>query len=132
MQLTKWLNTVVKTMVLLSSVSTQAQVIQSQERLTLQQAYDLAQQHYPMIRQKDLVRRTATLNIENIGKGYLPQLNITGQATYQSEVTSIPVKVPGIDIDAPSKDQYKIQAELSQLIYDGGNTSAQKNVQRVN
>jgi outer membrane protein TolC len=100
--------------------------------LTLDSAYRLAQENYPLIRQKNLVRQTAALTIENIGKGYLPQLNIAGQVTYQSEVTSVPVKIPGIDIESPSKDQYKITAELSQLLYDGGATAAQKNVQQVN
>lgn len=113
----------------LSGLYTQAQ---DNTRLTLQQAYDLARQNYPAIRQKDLVRQTASLNIENLGKGFLPQLNVSGQATYQSAVTSVPVSIPGIKIEEPSKDQYKIQAELSQLVYDGGNTSAQKNVQTAN
>ncbi|HEX6429319.1 MAG TPA: TolC family protein [Niastella sp.] len=115
--------------VLLLVVSVQAQ---DNSRLTLEQAYDLARQHYPVIRQKDLVRQTANLTIENLNKGFLPQLNISGQATYQSDVTSVPVSIPGIKIDEPSKDQYKIQAELSQLVYDGGNTAAQKNVQNAN
>ena len=113
----------------LSGLYTQAQ---DNARLTLQQAYDLARQNYPAIRQKDLVRQTASLNIENLGKGFLPQLNVSGQATYQSAVTSVPVSIPGIKIEEPNKDQYKIQAELSQLVYDGGNTSAQKNVQTAN
>ena len=113
----------------LSGLYTQAQ---DNTRLTLQQVYDLARQNYPAIRQKDLVRQTASLNIENLGKGFLPQLNVSGQATYQSAVTSVPVSIPGIKIEEPSKDQYKIQAELSQLVYDGGNTSAQKNVQTAN
>jgi outer membrane protein TolC len=133
MQFTKWLNRLVKVALgiaaLLFTLSVQAQ---DNNRLTLQQAYQLAQQNYPMIKQKELVRQTATLNIENISKGFLPQLNISGQATYQSEVTSVPVKIPGMEIESPSKDQYKIQAELSQLVYDGGNTSAQKNIQKVN
>jgi outer membrane protein TolC len=133
MQFTKWLNRLVKVAsgiaALLFTLSVQAQ---DNNRLTLQQAYQLAQQNYPMIKQKELVRQTATLNIENISKGFLPQLNISGQATYQSEVTSVPVKIPGFEIESPSKDQYKIQAELSQLVYDGGNTTAQKNIQRVN
>jgi outer membrane protein TolC len=133
MQLTKWLNSMVKMVLmvtaLLFTLSVQAQ---DTSRLSLQQAYQLAQQHYPMIRQKDLVRQTAVLNIENISKGFLPQLNISGQATYQSAVTSVPVDIPNLKIEAPAKDQYKVQAELSQLVYDGGNTSAQKNMQRVN
>jgi outer membrane protein TolC len=114
--------------VLLLAGSVQAQV----DKLSLQQAYDLAREHYPVIRQKDLVRQTADLTIENLSKGYLPQLNISGQATYQSAVTSVPVSIPGIKIDEPSKDQYKIQAELTQLVYDGGSTYAQKNVQNAN
>lgn len=133
MQLTKWLNLMIKfcfnITVLLLVVGVQAQ---DNSRLTLQQAYDLARQNYPSIRQKDLVRQTANLTIENLNKGFLPQLNISGQATYQSDVTSIPVNIPGVKIDPLSKDQYKIQAELSQLVYDGGNTAAQKNVQNAN
>lgn len=113
----------------LSGLYTQAQ---DNARLTLQQAYDLARQNYPAIRQKDLVRQTASLSIENLSKGFLPQLDVSGQATYQSDVTSVPVSIPGIKIEAPGKDQYKIQAELSQLVYDGGNTSAQKNLQTAN
>jgi outer membrane protein TolC len=133
MQLTKWLNKMIKfcsvILALLSGLCLQAQDI---NRLTLQQAYDWARQNYPMIRQKDLVHQTASLTIENLSKGFLPQLNISGQATYQSDVTSIPISIPGLKIDQPSKDQYKIQAELSQLVYDGGNTTAQKNVQTAN
>lgn len=116
-------------MVLLLVAGVQAQ---DNSLLTLPQAYDLARQNYPLIRQKDLVRQTADLTIENLRKGFLPQLNISGQATYQSDVTSVPVSIPGLKIEAPNKDQYKIQAELSQLVYDGGNTTAQKNVQNAN
>jgi outer membrane protein TolC len=115
--------------VLLLGIGVQAQ---DSGTLTLDKAYRLAQENYPLIRQKNLVRQTAALTIENISKGYLPQLNISGQATYQSEVTSVPVKIPGINIEDPSKDQYKITAELSQLLYDGGTTAAQKNIQQVN
>src|SRR6185295_10561373 len=117
MQLTKWLNLMIKfsltiVMVLLV-VGVQAQ---DNNQLTLQQAYDLARENYPAIKQKDLVRQTANLTIENLSKGFLPQLTISGQATYQSDVTSVPISIPGIKIDEPSKDQYKIQAELTQLV----------------
>lgn len=112
--------------VLLLTICVQAQ---DNGRLTLEQAYELARQHYPVIKQKDLVRQTASLTIENLSKGFLPQITISGQATYQSDVTSVPAIIPGVKIDAPTKDQYRIQAELSQLLYDGGSISAQKNVQ---
>jgi outer membrane protein TolC len=132
-KLTKWLNNMVKGIpVLLALVVAGAATAQDSTTLTLEQAHALAQKNYPMIRQKDLVRRTASLHISNINKGFLPQVTISGQATYQSDVTSVPIKVPGIDIEAPSKDQYKILADVNQVIYDGGSAAAQRNVQQVN
>jgi outer membrane protein TolC len=122
---TRWM---IGIMIVLCSFGTKAQ---DSTTLTLDKAYNLARENYPLIRQKNLVRQTAALSIENISKGYLPQLNISGQAAYQSEVTSVPVKIPGFEIEEPSKDQYRITAELSQLLYDGGTTAAQKNVQQA-
>ena len=100
--------------------------------LTLAQAYDLAQKNYPLIKQKDLVRQTADLSISNLSKGYLPQLSISGQATYQSDVTKVNVTIAGINIESPAKDQYKVVAEASQLIYDGGVIKQQKVYQQLN
>lgn len=101
-------------------------------KLTLQQAYDLARNNYPVIRQKDLIRQTENINIENLSKGFLPQVTLSGQATYQSDVTTVPVSIPGISIESASKDQYRILADVSQLIYDGGITKEQKALQQLN
>ena len=105
---------------------------QELNQLNLAQAYDLSQKNYPVIRQKDLVRQTAAINIDNLQKGFLPQLTISGQATYQSDVTKVPVSLPGFTIESPSKDQYRIVADASQLIYDGGVTKEQKTYQQLN
>ena len=105
---------------------------QNDTLLTLDQSYQWAEQNYPMIRQKGLVRQSAAYTISNIKKGYLPQVTVTGKATYQSAVTSIPINIQGIDIPIISKDQYQLVAEVDQLIYDGGNNVAQRNVQQVN
>ena len=102
---------------------------QAQESLTLQQAYDLAQKNYPLIRQRELISKTRELTVANLSTGFLPQLNLNAQATYQSEVTSVKVPVPGIKIESPSKDQYKVLADLSQLVYDGGLIKQQKKIQ---
>lgn len=70
--------------------------------------------------------RIAGLKTRNLGKQYLPQLGITGQATYQSDVTELPVSLPNIEIESLSKDQYRVQGEVRQLIYDGGSISKAK------
>jgi len=99
---------------------------QTIDRLTLPQTYDLAQKNYPVIKQKELVKQTANITIENLGKGYLPQFTMNGQATYQSDVTGFNISLGGINIQAPDKDQYKVLADLNQLIYDGGVIRQQK------
>ncbi len=102
------------------------------QQLSLTTAWELGQKNYPAVKQKDLVRQTAGISVENLQKGFLPQFSISGQATYQSDVTSVPISVPGFNIEAPNKDQYKLVADVNQLIYDGGLTREQKTLQQLN
>ncbi len=102
------------------------------QQLSLTTAWELVQKNYPAVKQKDLVRQTAGISVENLQKGFLPQFSISGQATYQSDVTSVPISIPGFSIEAPNKDQYKLVADVNQLIYDGGLTREQKTLQQLN
>lgn len=131
--LTKWLNNLVKVIWVLFLV-TGVSKINAQEisHLSIDQANQLARQNYPMIKQKDLIKQTANLNIENLSKGFLPQFTVSGQATYQSDVTRIDIPVPGFKIEPLSKDQYKVLADVSQLIYDGGVIKQQNELQQLN
>lgn len=94
--------------------------------ITLDSSYALAEKNFPLTRQYALNDEKRRLSLENIHKGWLPQFNVQAQATWQSEVTSIPVNLPNIHIPAPDKDQYKFYLEGNQVIYDGGQINAQK------
>lgn len=100
--------------------------------ITLEQANQLAQINYPLISQNKLISQTADINIDNLSKNFLPQVTLSGQAGYQSEVTKITIPVPGINITPPNKDQYKLIADVNQLIYDGGAVKEQKKIQLLN
>ncbi len=100
--------------------------------LTLHESQVLATQNYPMVKQHDLIASSASYAVEQIDKRFLPQINIYGQATYQSAVTEIPVHVPGMDIPAMSKDQYKLYGEVNQHLYDGGRTRLNKQAAKAN
>lgn len=65
------------------------------------------------------------------GKGYLPQVSLSAKASYQSDVTEIPVDLPGIDIRGIRKDQYQAMLQLDQVVWDGGNIRARKEVTRA-
>src|SRR5947207_2301577 len=105
---------------------------QTVSRLTLSQAYDLAEKNYPVTRQKDLVRQTEDITVENLRRGYLPQPTLSGQATYQSDVTGIDISLPGIKIQSPAKDQYKVLADVNQVVYDGGLIKQQQKATQLN
>ncbi len=63
---------------------------QETKTFTLDQCYTLARENYPLIKQRDLINKTRDYSVENAAKGYLPQLTLTGQATYQSDVVTFP------------------------------------------
>jgi outer membrane protein TolC len=98
--------------------------------ITLDSCYVLAKKNYPLVKQHELIAKSNEYTLGNIAKGYLPQLDINGQATYQSDVTQFPKSIPGIK--TLSKDQYKIYAEANQVIYDGGVLKQQKKLQEAN
>jgi hypothetical protein len=125
MKLTVWLN------LLVSSVSLLPLVLSAQE-LNLSTVQQQARENYPAVKQKDLIRQTADLTIQNLNIAFLPQLALNGQATYQSEVTAINIPLPGISVNPLSKDQYKATADVNQVLYDGGLISGQKQLQRLN
>lgn len=116
----------VSLLIMVSCAIAEAQV------LTLDECYQLAEQNYPLAKQKDLISKTRDYTIEQAQKGYLPQVSIIGQATYQSDVTGIPITFPGIDIPTLSKDQYKVYGEVNQVIYDAGAIRKQKEMQKAN
>ncbi len=99
-------------------------------KLTPEECYQLAKANYPAIRKMDLIARTSEYDIGNANKRYFPQVTFSGQATYQSQTVSFHDAMGalpgGINLPSISKDQYRIQGEISQLLYDGGNTREQK------
>ncbi len=100
------------------------------QTITLQMCRDSAVSNYPNIRQILLNNETYELNIKNIKTNYYPKLNLNGQASYQSDVTKIPdMPLPAFDVPEISKDWYKINLDIEQMIYDGGITAGQKKVE---
>ena len=101
------------------------------QTLTLDRAIEQAREQYPLLRQKSLLKQTAELHLDNLSKAYWPQLQLNAQASYQSDVTELSVPIPGFKMDPVSKDQYKLVADLNQLIYDGGIIRTQKELNEL-
>lgn len=95
-------------------------------QITLDQCKSLARLNYPLIKKFRLVEQSRDLSVSNASKAWLPQVALNARASYQSDVTSLPVDIPGIDISPLSKDQYDISLQVSQQVYDGGAVASAK------
>lgn len=95
-------------------------------QLTLDACQRQAQANYPQVRQYGLIEKSREYDLSNAGKGYLPQFSLSGKATYQSDITKLPVEIPGIDVKTAPKDQYQVMLEVQQTIWDGGDIHARK------
>jgi outer membrane protein TolC len=58
--------------------------------------------------------------MDALKKGKLPKIDLNAQATYQSEVTELPIKIPNVVVTPLNKDQYRATLDVNQLIYNGG------------
>lgn len=93
-------------------------------QLTIEACYERARLNYPAIRQFELIQQSEQYNLTNASMGYLPQITLSGKASYQSEVTEIPIAMAGVE--GMSKDQYGATLEVTQTLWDGGVTHARR------
>lgn len=96
-------------------------------QISIEQCMELARNNYPQIKQLNLIEEAAKYDIASISKSWLPHLNISGKATYQSDVVEMPFDIPGFSFNLPH-DQYSLIGDITQTIWDGGTSKAQKNV----
>jgi outer membrane protein TolC len=108
-------NTIITTLLFLLLFVSKSE---AQNKLTLDSCYSLASKNYPLNKEFININEKKLKALENADKAYLPQVNVGGQATYQSDVTMLPISLPGINIPSPSKDQYKVFTEINQPITD--------------
>ena len=92
---------------------------------TLDECIGLAYDNYPQIKEMSLIEMTKGIDLKTAAYAWLPHLNVSGKATWQSEVVEMPIEIPGMDIRIPH-DQYGLTAEFTQQIWDGGTSHSQR------
>ncbi len=121
---------------LLGSLIIQFIVYGQSDTVTLYDCYRQAEKTYPLARQSGMLEKSNDLKIKNLNKNYLPQLNLNGSASLQSDVTELKLNLPAqfssIQFPQISKDMYKITVDVNQSIYDGNVTGYQKKLEIFN
>jgi outer membrane protein TolC len=92
----------------------------AQQSLSLNDCYVLLDKNYPLLKQGDFFDQQTALDLEVLANKRKPTIELLAQASYQSDVTSIPIDIPNIEIEKTNKEQYRASVNVNQLIYDGG------------
>lgn len=106
-------------------------------QVTLEECVTLAQDNYPLIQKYDLLKQTKEVNLSDINKSWLPQINVYGQGTVQNETPSFPESLAGIisqtgaTISGLNEWQYKVGADISQNIWDGGTSKTKRKIEHA-
>ena len=106
-------------------------------QITVEECVKLAQENYPLIRKYDLLGQTKEVNLSDINKRWLPQINVYGQGTVQNETPVFPESLAGIisqtgtSVSGLNEWQYKVGADISQNIWDGGVSKTEQKIERA-
>ena len=101
---------------------------------SLEECRRLAREYYPEIQQYDLISETEQYSISNAKRAWIPQVVLSGQATYQSATPTYPeafnamIAANGLDMSGIRKDQYKLAIDVTQNIWDGGLSKANREI----
>jgi len=81
--------------------------------------------------QRDLLVRGTALRVRSLRDGLKPQFAVTANNTHLSDVTFLPVKLPGANIPIPPKDRWAGALDVSQVLYDGGITGRREAIEQA-
>ena len=101
------------------------------QQVTLFTCLEAAQKTATGTKQKEIEQELDKLNARIIQTGWLPQVSLNGQTTYQSDVTGLAIEIPNLHMTPINKDQYKTFVDVNQLIYDGGASKIKTMLQEI-
>lgn len=104
---------------------------------TLDECRALARENYPEISRFGLIERTEEFSLSNASKAWLPHGTLSAQLTWQDPVMALPeqftqiMQAQGYDYPGLKPLQYKVGVDVSQQIWDGGQTAASRSKVRA-
>lgn len=99
--------------------------------LSLYEAQRLSRENYPLLKQQGYYKELQANKWHENAMANLPQLSVTGQATYQSEVTQFNIPGSGTTGFQQKPDQYAIGLEMKKTINDWGVIKQQQQLESL-
>ena len=107
--------------------------IVAQDTITLIGCHQLALENAPRLNDREYIRQIGELKVENTSTNWYPSLDLNGKFSYQSDVVTVALTDPTIPVSFPEvpHDQYGLNLDISQTLYDGGITKQKKNYEQA-
>ena len=106
-----------------------ASVAHAQDTVTVEQLQAAALRIDPRAAQRELLRAATDLRLAVIDADRLPQIEINGYASHQSDVTRPSLGVPGVTVPDLPKDRWQTTLDLEQRLYDGGEVARRRELE---
>ncbi len=94
----------------------------AQEGLTLIDCQEMARENAPRLSDLNIIEQMGEAKIDKAGTSWYPSLDLNGKLSYQSDVVEVALTDPAIPVDFPEvpHDQYGLNLDISQTLFDGG------------
>jgi outer membrane protein TolC len=103
----------------------------AQDTLSVERLQEAALRSDPRANQRALLRAATDLRLAVIAADRLPQLEINGQGTHQSDVTRPTFGVPGVTVPEFPKDRWQTTLDVEQRLYDGGEVARRRELEEA-
>lgn len=107
------------------------------QQVTLETCRQLAREHYPVSKEYGLIDQSEQYSLRNAASGWIPKIQLIAQASWQTDAPTFPEEMnellATVNCEMPGmrRDQYMVGIDLSQNIYDGGRSAAEKGIARA-
>lgn len=107
------------------------------QTVTIEDCVSMAEANYPVVSKYALLEATRDIDLGDINRSWLPRIDVYGQLTGQNVVPTFPETLTGVlnqmgqSVRGLGKIQYKIGADVTQPIWDGGASSARRDAARA-
>jgi outer membrane protein TolC len=103
----------------------------AQDTLHVARLQESALRSDPRAGQFDLLRSATDLRLAAIGSARLPQLELNGLASHQSDISRPSLGLPGATFPDLPRDRWQTTLDVQQILYDGGVISRRRELERA-
>ncbi|MGH7629911.1 MAG: TolC family protein [Gemmatimonadales bacterium] len=103
----------------------------AQDTLHADRLQETALRSDPRANQRGLLRSATDLRLAAINSDRLPQVEINGSASYQSDLTQPDLGVPGLTLPNLPKHHWQTTLDIEQRLYDGGELARRRELEEA-